>query len=150
MLEESSGTDTHIALYLIIPFMSAIVGYATNIVALQMTFYPLEFFPSFLKFAQVPGQPFGLLGGWQGIIPSKAGEMAEILVDLMTKKLIDIKEIFTRLEPKTFASIMDPEMRCVTEDIFETVLAREAPTFWQGLPRVVREEMVAAMVVTDA
>ena len=98
---------------------------------------------SFLRFAQVKGQPFGALGGWQGIIPSKAGEMAEILVDLMTKKLIDIKEIFTRLEPKTFASIMDPEMRCVTEDIFETVLAREAPTFWQGLPRVVREEMVA-------
>ena len=129
--------------YALIPFIAAVVGWGTNVVALKMTFYPLEFFPGFLKFAQLRGQPFGALGGWQGIIPSKAGEMAEILVDLMTKKLIDIKEIFTRLEPKTFASIMDPEMRCVTEEIFETVLAREAPTFWQGLPRVVREEMVA-------
>jgi hypothetical protein len=30
-----------------------------------MTFYPLEFTPSILKFAQPEGQPFGLLGGWQ-------------------------------------------------------------------------------------
>lgn len=56
--------------------------------------------------------------------------MAEILVDFMMKKLIDIKEIFMRLELKMFVSIMDFEMWCVMEDIFETVFAREASTFW--------------------
>ena len=34
--------------------------------------------------------------GWQGIIPSKAAEMAEIVTTLMTTKLIDIKEVFQR------------------------------------------------------
>jgi len=57
--------ETHIALYIIIPVISAVVGYVTNVMALQMTFYPLEFTPSPLKFAQPEGQPFGLLGGWQ-------------------------------------------------------------------------------------
>ena len=132
--------------YFIIPPVAALVGWGTNVVALKMTFYPLEFFPSFLQFAQPKGQPFGLLGGWQGIIPSKAGEMAEILVDLMTQKLIDIKEIFMRLEPKKFASIMDPEMRAVTEDIFAKVLSQEAPTFWNNLPTAVRNEMIAEAV----
>ena len=63
-----AGSGTHFALYIIIPFVSAIVGYVTNVVALKMTFYPLEFTPAPLKFAQPKGQPFGLLGGWQGII----------------------------------------------------------------------------------
>ena len=89
----SKGSDTHIALYIIIPFVSAVVGYVTNVVALQMTFYPLEFTPSRLKFAQLEGQPFGLLGGWQGIIPSKAGKMAAILCDLMTTKLLVMAQL---------------------------------------------------------
>ena len=99
----SKGSDTHIAFYVIIPFVSAVVGYVTNVVALQMTFYPLEFTPSQLKFAQLEGQPFGLLGGWQGIIPAKAGKMAAILCDLMTTKLLDVKEMFGKIVPVEFA-----------------------------------------------
>ena len=84
--ETEDENKTSIGMYVMIPFVCGLVGYATNVLALKMTFYPLEFYPRCLKFAQVPGQPFGLLGGWQGIIPSKAGKMAEILVDLMTEK----------------------------------------------------------------
>jgi hypothetical protein len=142
MLEESSGTDTHIALYLIIPFMSAIVGYATNIVALQMTFYPLEFFPSFLKFAQVPGQPFGLLGGWQGIIPSKAGKMAGILTDLMTTKLIDVAEMFGRIVPHDFAEVLAPAVKASTYTIFSDIMNAEAPFVWKSLPNAVQQDIV--------
>jgi hypothetical protein len=47
-----------------------------------------------MAWTQLPGQPMGL--GWQGIIPSKAAEMAEIVTTLMTTKLIDIKEVFQR------------------------------------------------------
>ena len=47
-----AGSGTHFALYIIIPFVSAIVGYVTNVVALKMTFYPLEFTPAPLKFAK--------------------------------------------------------------------------------------------------
>ena len=72
-----------------------------NVVALKMTFYPLEFFPSFCNSRSPRGSRSGCSGDGKGS-SSKAGEMAEILVDLMTQKLIDIKEIFMRLEPKKF------------------------------------------------
>ena len=56
--------------YGLIPIISGIVGWATNVLALRMTFYPLEFkgIPPYL--------------GWQGIIPSKAGIMAGKAVNL--------------------------------------------------------------------
>ncbi|MEL6590985.1 MAG: hypothetical protein AAFQ68_12935, partial [Bacteroidota bacterium] len=46
--------------YASIPFVSAIVGWGTNIIALKMTFYPVRFWGVWKI-------------GWQGIIPSRAG-----------------------------------------------------------------------------
>ena len=136
------GSNTHIALYIIIPFISAVVGYATNVVALKMTFYPLEFTPGALKFAQPEGQPFGLLGGWQGIIPAKAGKMAAILCDLMTSKLLDVKAMFGKIEPHQFAAALAPEMRGSMHRILHDVMRAEMPTFWEGLPSYVQAELV--------
>ena len=138
----SKGSDTHIALYIIIPFVSAVVGYVTNVVALQMTFYPLEFTPSRLKFAQLEGQPFGLLGGWQGIIPSKAGKMAAILCDLMPTKLLDVKEMFGKIVPVEFAEALAPEMTPSMSRVVANVMAEEAPTFWNSMPPSVQAGLV--------
>ena len=68
-----------------IPLISAIVGWGTNFLAVKMMFYPIKFLgiPPFL--------------GWQGIIPSKAREMAEIEVELVLGKLLSVKEIAGRL-----------------------------------------------------
>jgi hypothetical protein len=70
--------------YLTIPFVSAFVGWITNVVAIKMTFYPIEF---------VGVKPFG----WQGIVPSKAKKMAETGVDFhirfpLIPKINDSKE----------------------------------------------------------
>ena len=51
--------------YVAIPFIAAAVGWFTNWIAIQMTFWPLEFV-GYKK----------LRLGWQGIIPSKAEKMA--------------------------------------------------------------------------
>ena len=48
--------------YIIIPFLSGIVGYVTNVIAIWMTFHPTEFKP--FKVWQPSGQPIGLFG-WQ-------------------------------------------------------------------------------------
>jgi uncharacterized membrane protein YheB (UPF0754 family) len=140
--DDDGDKDTHIALYIIIPFISAIVGYVTNVMALQMTFYPLEFTPGILKFAQPEGQPFGLLGGWQGIIPAKAGKMAGILCDLMTTKLLDVEEMFGKIDPDKFAQALAPEMKGSMYRIIQDVMRREAPTFWESLPVYVQQELV--------
>ena len=58
--------------FILMPFISAFVGYITNVIALKMTFYPLEFTPAAMKIWQPKDQPFGLFG-WQGIIPGNTG-----------------------------------------------------------------------------
>jgi uncharacterized membrane protein YheB (UPF0754 family) len=44
--------------YILIPLISAVIGYVTNVIAIKMTFYPLDYKGI---------RPFF---GWQGIIPS--------------------------------------------------------------------------------
>lgn len=92
---ESDQKDS-IFLYLTIPIVSAFVGWSTNWVALKLVFYPLEFFG--FRFLLIKNQPIGLFG-WQGIIPAKCAEMASIAVDLITTKLIDVKEVISRIDP---------------------------------------------------
>merc|ERR1719446_1885149 len=66
--------------YASIPVVAAIVGWGTNVVAIFMTFYPLEFAGCWPE-AQCYGMP---LCGWQGIIPASCQKMAEEAVNLMT------------------------------------------------------------------
>jgi len=63
-------------LYLSMPFVAALIGYVTKIVAIKMMFQPIEF---------VGIKPFL---GWQGIVPRKAATMASIACDTMTSRLI--------------------------------------------------------------
>jgi uncharacterized membrane protein YheB (UPF0754 family) len=85
--------------YLIMPFMSGIVGWFTNVLALEMTFKPIEFWG--IEWFRIKGEPWGFFG-WQGIIPTKAEKMAEVTVTLMTEKLFKIEDIFKRLDPEKF------------------------------------------------
>lgn len=85
--------------YAIMPFMSGIVGWGTNVLALEMTFKPIEYFG--VKWFRIENQPWGLFG-WQGIIPTKAAKMADTTVRLMTEKLFKIEDIFGRLDPEKF------------------------------------------------
>ena len=78
-------------IYLAIPITSALVGWLTNVVAIKMTFYPLNF---------IGIKPIG----WQGIIPSKAAKMSSISVDLWTSKLINVKELFAKINPDVHES----------------------------------------------
>jgi hypothetical protein len=48
--------------YFLIPWIAGLVGYVTNVVALQLTFYPLEFFG--IEFFRLKDEPWGIIG-WQ-------------------------------------------------------------------------------------
>ena len=58
--------------YFIIPWIAGFVGYITNVLALEMTFYPVEFWG--IEIFRIKTEPWGLFG-WQGIIPTKAHKM---------------------------------------------------------------------------
>ena len=70
-----------------------------------MTFYPLEFTPSQLKFAQLGANRSAYWADGRGS-SAKAGKMAAILCDLMTTKLLDVKEMFGKIVPVEFAEAL--------------------------------------------
>lgn len=107
--------------YLSIPIISALVGWMTNIVAINMTFYPIKY---------VGFRPFG----WQGIIPSKAKKMAETAVELWTTKLLDIGVQFSKIEPEKVAEQMGPSIDHLSMQIIDEVMEAKLPAIWHKAP----------------
>jgi len=122
--------------YISIPIVSGIVGWGTNVLALKMTFYPLEFWGI---------KPFL---GWQGIIPSKAKKMAKISVNLWTTKLIDVKELFAQLDPVQVAEEMRPQFDRISQEIMDEVMAKQSPEVWNKIPESVKR-MTYARISRD-
>ncbi len=115
--------------FLLIPFISGIVGWFTNVIALKMTFYPIEF---------VGIQPFF---GWQGIIPSKAAKMAGISVNLMTTKLIKIDEIFARMDSKISSELISPMIQETAHQLTDEIMYAQVPLLWKAMPQNVKNEI---------
>lgn len=109
-------------LLLLIPLISAIVGYVTNFLAVKMMFYPIEF---------VGIKPFL---GWQGLIPAKRKEMAEIEVELVLGKLLNVREITQRLEPSKVHDAISRRLKQVIRQVVNEVMEQSAPTLWASLP----------------
>ncbi|MEO0897960.1 MAG: hypothetical protein AAFY71_16245 [Bacteroidota bacterium] len=118
--------------YASIPIISAIVGWATNVIALKMTFYPLEFIG------------VGFIG-WQGIIPNKAGEMAGKAVDLLTEKLITIEDRFEQIDPERVAEEMEPALNRLSIEIVGEVMEKEAPVIWESAPNLIKNTIYQRM-----
>eukprot|EP01025_Chloroclados_australasicus_P012450 TRINITY_DN15732_c0_g1_i1.p2 TRINITY_DN15732_c0_g1~~TRINITY_DN15732_c0_g1_i1.p2 ORF type:complete len:370 (-),score=14.09 TRINITY_DN15732_c0_g1_i1:73-1182(-) len=122
-------------IYVIIPVISALVGYFTNALAIQMSFWPLDFIG--IKIWQPKGSPFGIIG-WQGIIPCKGTKMASILVDIMVNKLLDVKEVFGRVDPYEVTKLCEQGMKVATKRIVDGICEQEMPQVWQSLPADVK------------
>lgn len=91
--------------YMTIPLVAAFVGYFTNWVGVKMIFYPINFWG--IKVKRWPETPLGLVG-WQGIVPCKVNKMSRRLVDIVTVKLLSLKEAFARLDPERLAGLLEP------------------------------------------
>lgn len=129
--------------YFLIPWIAGAVGYVTNVLALEMTFRPIEFFG--IELFRIKDEPWGIIG-WQGIIPTKAEKMARITFDLMTTRLFNIKEIFHRLDPVRFSEEMEDGVLLLMDSIVNEVAEEYMPTAWNKLPQEVRDDII---VMTD-
>jgi hypothetical protein len=118
----SLATSIELLQYSSIPVIAACIGWATNWLAIKMTFYPIEFF----------GWPPCL--GWQGIIPSKARKMAFISVDATIAKIGTVPEIFQQLDPNVLATQLIHTINPRLEGYVNELMMRESPAFWQSLP----------------
>lgn len=115
-----------------IPFISAIVGWATNVLALKMTFYPLNFIG------------IGRLG-WQGIIPAKAGEMAGKAVDLLTENLITIEDRFNEVDPERVAEEIEPALNRLSIEVLNETMEEHSPVIWESAPPMVKQRIFQRM-----
>jgi len=133
-----------VLLYASIPVLSALVGWGTNVLALKMTFYPLEF---------VGIRPYL---GWQGIIPSKGLKMAENTVELMTTKLVGVEEVFARLETPRIVEEMNAVVADLLRRIIDAVMQDHAPRLWKHTAAAIKERIYeqataeAPTVISDA
>lgn len=116
-------------LYISIPFICAIVGWATNSLAIQMAFKPLKFIgiPPFL--------------GWQGVIPRMAEKIATQTVDTMSATLLDLDELFGKIDPKRVVQELEPVMPQLIETIVNEVMEAEAPKAWEALPERLKQQI---------
>jgi len=126
----------------IIIHSAGVIGYVTNVLALEMTFKPIEFFGP--EIFRVKNQPWGLFG-WQGIIPTKAEKMASVCFELMTTKLINLKEVFDRLEPEKFSEVMEDALLLMLDTIVNDVAMKYMPGVWSNLPKEVKDEVIVMM-----
>ena len=123
---------------------AGLVGYITNVIALEMTFHPIEYFG--INLFRIKNQPWGIFG-WQGIIPTKAEKMASVTFDLMTTKLLDMKEIFDRLDPVKFAQVMEDATLLMLDDIINEIAMQYIPKRWLNLPQDVKDELIVAISI---
>jgi uncharacterized membrane protein YheB (UPF0754 family) len=119
---------------LLIPIISGLVGWITNVIALKMTFYPLEFKGI---------QPFL---GWQGIIPSKAVKMAGISVNLMTTKLISVDEVFGRIEPPVASELVSPMVKETAVKLVDEIMHSQVSRLWRNMPLTLKNEIYETVI----
>merc|ERR1719329_1881673 len=93
--------------------------------ALQMMFYPIKFYGC--------GKPIvpdwlGLpLNGWQGIVPRKAGVMAERACNAMLGNIVGTTEFVDRIEPEHFFQTLDHVMGGVVTEVMERIMVKRWP-----------------------
>jgi len=181
-VDDSTNANTAWWYYVLIPVVAGLVGWGTNWLAIQMTFYPvgeqddgigsrghqserlhphrhathLHSICSYITDSSCPstteftgwrvwvpeGQPVGLFG-IQGIIPAKAEAMTRKMSIMFRDKLVDVREVFARIDPAVVAELTREGMALTARKAVAASAEAEAPVAWSYLPQTVRDGVVA-------
>lgn len=106
---------------LLIPPISAFIGWFTNWVAIKMMFYPIRF---------VGIRPYL---GWRGIIPANAHHLAGKTTDLITRQLVNLPMLFKNFDPDTFVVKLGPVLDQTTEQILDEAASKYGAAMWRSL-----------------
>jgi uncharacterized membrane protein YheB (UPF0754 family) len=122
---------------LLIPLISGLVGWFTNVVAIKMMFYPVEF---------VGIAPYL---GWQGVIPANALRLAKVSNSLITEKLLSLRQLFDdSFSAESFAGKLDAVIDDVTEQVIDEVANKHAKPMWDNAGEFMQNK-VRALVRTE-
>ncbi len=106
-----------------------------------MTFYPVEF-----KGWVFSEKKAWMRLGWQGIIPLKATKMASMSSDMILEHLIDIKEVFGKLNPDRVAEEMETNVRTLARGTMERAMKENVPLLWATLPKNRKEKIIETAI----
>lgn len=115
---------------LLIPVISAIVGWFTNVVAIKMMFQPVEFvgIPPYL--------------GWQGVIPANALRLAKVSNSLITEKLLSLRQLFDEtFNADSFTGKLGAVIDDVAEQVIDEVAKKRAPAMWENAGDFMRNKV---------
>jgi uncharacterized membrane protein YheB (UPF0754 family) len=105
-----------------IPVISGFVGWATNFIAVQMTFYPIQFIGISRWF------------GWRGVIPRKAEKMARVSVDRAIARFGDIQDVFYKLDPSQITQHIIDQVEPRIEEYVDDIMYEHHSVLWDNLP----------------
>ena len=97
--------------WLVPPLLGALIGYVTNYIAIRMLFRPLR--PWLLFGVRLPLTP--------GIIPSKRGELAQRMGEMVGAHLLTGDDVRLTLEKPAFRR----ELKSAVNDKLQTFLSRD-------------------------
>jgi uncharacterized membrane protein YheB (UPF0754 family) len=138
--DEEGFSWTSVLKFGTIPLVAAIIGYSTNVLALWMMFWPLEFIGCFPQLKL--GRPLDFfLCGYQGVIPMKVREMAEISYDMMTTKLVTVAEIFDRLDPNLMHKELHDVMPGIITEVLDEAANKTIPEWWHKTPDLMKKTL---------
>jgi len=108
--------------------MAALVGWFTNWLAIQMSFYPVRFIG------------VGVFG-WQGVIPRKAEKMAHICIDRTLQQFGDLNEVYRKLEPQRIVEQVVAQVNPRLDEYIDEVMYDIQPVLWDNLPLFLRNRI---------
>ena len=116
------------AALLSVPVIAALVGWFTNWLAIQMSFYPVQFVG------------VGLVG-WQGVIPRKAEKMAHICIDRTLRQFGDLNAVYQKLEPQHIIEQVISQVTPRLDEYIDEMMYETQPVLWDNLPLFLRRRI---------
>lgn len=108
--------------------MAAVVGWFTNWLAIQMSFYPVQFIG------------VGSIG-WQGVIPRKSEKMAHICIDQTLQQFGDLNAVYQKLEPQRIIEQVISQVTPRLDEYIDEVMYEIHPVLWDNLPLFLRRRI---------
>lgn len=120
-------------LVLLIPFFSGFVGWITNVAAVWLLFYPLDFMGI---------RPYL---GWQGVIPGASQRMGKYLAKLIATKLLDLREVLAGLDVEAMLPTVRPALHKLADDVVDGTATKHVSSMWNAMDAKVKVQVREAV-----
>lgn len=119
-----------------IPIVSVLFTWGHIWLAVQMMFYPVKFWGCW----NFRNSGYGI--GWQGVVPRKAGKMAETTCELMLGRIISMEEIVDRFHMDDFFATFESVLMECQRKVNDRLGAQHFPSLWTRIPQSVKDEIL--------